>query len=377
MRKTLILAVDRDNDFGEKAGIETPVIGIDACIKAAVALGVSDPEDSDVNGLFAAIKIHNELREEGRDVEVALLCGDKNVGHISDSKVIDQLEETLDKVSPDRVILVGDGAEDEYVYPVVSSRIPIDHVKKVYVKQAPGIESAIYIFGNIIKDSEKKKRFIAPFGYLLLILGLVFVVEGIYAYIVTGEQSYIYTMTWPFIGLILGVVIILYAYDLFNKSMKYFKHTVKSIRSGNIAFTFTAISVALFFAGIGMGAYAVWNVPVNDIFYLVLSFVSNAMWPIVFSIVFRDSGYAVRNYIQSKRVNRSFMVSTIAVVGFAFLLQGSIDVLEAVMGYSYISNMMIVGEFIIGLAFAVSSSLLQSNLSRYFNSLKAVSDAKE
>jgi hypothetical protein len=41
--KTLVLSVDRDNDFGVKAGVVTPVIGIDHCMKAATALAVADP----------------------------------------------------------------------------------------------------------------------------------------------------------------------------------------------------------------------------------------------------------------------------------------------------------------------------------------------
>ena len=131
--KTLVLTVDRDNDFGVKAGVESPLIGIDACREAAMALGMADPEDSDVNGLFAAIKMYNDLKDDGRSVEIALLCGDEKVGHKSDSIIIDQLEIVLDTVKPQRVMLVGDGAEDEFINPIVSSRVPIDSVKKVYV----------------------------------------------------------------------------------------------------------------------------------------------------------------------------------------------------------------------------------------------------
>ena len=159
-KKTLVLAVDRDNDYGVKAGVVTPVIGVDGCTAAAVALGAKDPEDSDVNGLFAAIKMYNEIREDGRDAEIALICGDEKVGHRSDSKVIDELETILDEIKPDRVMLVGDGAEDEYVYPIISSRVPIDSVKKVYVKQAPGLESTLYILSKMIRDPDKKRRFL-------------------------------------------------------------------------------------------------------------------------------------------------------------------------------------------------------------------------
>ena len=195
VKKTLVLAVDRDNDYGVKAGIQTPVIGVESCKAAAVALGAKDPEDSDINGLFAAIQIYNELIEDGKDAEVVLICGDEKVGHKSDSKVIDELESVLESVQPNRVILVGDGAEDEYVYPIISSRVPIDHVKKVYVKQTPGIESAMYILSKMIRDPDKKRRFIAPIGVLLILFGAIFILEGIIAYLSTRDASYIYGQT--------------------------------------------------------------------------------------------------------------------------------------------------------------------------------------
>ena len=110
MTKTLILVVDRDDDFGEKGGVETPVIGIEAAKVAAMSLGVEDPEDSDVNALFAAMNIYNDLIKDNDDVEIALICGDKKVGHRSDSMLISELETVIDIVKPEHAILVGDGA---------------------------------------------------------------------------------------------------------------------------------------------------------------------------------------------------------------------------------------------------------------------------
>ena len=66
----MILVVDRDDDFGEKGGVETPVIGIEAAKVAAMSLGVEDPEDSDVNALFAAMNIYNDLIKDNDDVEI-------------------------------------------------------------------------------------------------------------------------------------------------------------------------------------------------------------------------------------------------------------------------------------------------------------------
>ena len=43
--KLLVICVDRDNDVGEKTGLETPVVGRNACIEAAQKLALEDPED--------------------------------------------------------------------------------------------------------------------------------------------------------------------------------------------------------------------------------------------------------------------------------------------------------------------------------------------
>ena len=85
MKRTLVLAVDRDDDFGVKGRVTTPCIGIEDCLEAANALGIADPEDSDLNALYAAIGTCMELQEEGVDAEVALICGDEKVGHRSDN----------------------------------------------------------------------------------------------------------------------------------------------------------------------------------------------------------------------------------------------------------------------------------------------------
>ena len=43
--KILVLNVDRDDDFGRKAKIKSPIIGIRNNIEAASRFGQSDPED--------------------------------------------------------------------------------------------------------------------------------------------------------------------------------------------------------------------------------------------------------------------------------------------------------------------------------------------
>ncbi|OYT63294.1 hypothetical protein B6U74_07095 [Candidatus Bathyarchaeota archaeon ex4484_205] len=130
--KTLVLAVDRDNDLGEKAGVKAPVIGRDKVVEAANKLALSDPEDSDLNVLFGAVKIKDEY---GDEAEVAVITGDKEVGVISDKEITKQLEEVLDKTKPKDVVVVTDGAEDEFILPIIQSRVPVTHLRRIIVQQ--------------------------------------------------------------------------------------------------------------------------------------------------------------------------------------------------------------------------------------------------
>ena len=45
----LVIAIDRDNDLGRKTGIRSPVLGRESNVKAAIELGLADPEESDTN----------------------------------------------------------------------------------------------------------------------------------------------------------------------------------------------------------------------------------------------------------------------------------------------------------------------------------------
>ena len=76
--KILIICVDRDNDIGEKAGLETPIIGREALVSAATKLALADSEESDINAIFEAVRIYEQLtaREEDAEVEVALIAGE-------------------------------------------------------------------------------------------------------------------------------------------------------------------------------------------------------------------------------------------------------------------------------------------------------------
>lgn len=365
VKKTLILVVDRDNDFGAKGGVKTPLIGIDDALEAVINLGVVDPEDSDINSLFAAINVYKDLAELGADVEIALICGDQKVGHRSDSAIVDELEEIIEKVKPDRAVLVGDGAEDEYVYPIISSRIPIDSVRKVYVKQSPGLEGSLYIFSKMMRDPAKKRRFLAPIGAMLGLISLIYFMIPAYDFYM-GRPVSLYNFSTPFVGLLISLAILLYAFSTIDKLGEFVGGWAGNVKSGNISAVFTLFSILLMTLGIAMGLYIVATMVDNNPISMLMAFISNALWPVIFSILVNDLGMLLNDYITQQKIPRSFMIGTIMVFGTAFIIQGVLDYARNYFGYAVIDMSVVILEVALGVTFAIASSLLQASYKSYF-----------
>jgi len=142
--KILVLCVDRDNDIGVKTGTKTPIIGRTQNLEAASLLAVKDPEESDANAIFGAVKTYDTLQSESADddYQIATITGSELGGVKADKKLRDQLFEVLNGFPASNVVLVTDGFSDEEVIPIVQSRIPIMSIRRVVVRHSESIEES-------------------------------------------------------------------------------------------------------------------------------------------------------------------------------------------------------------------------------------------
>src|SRR6266516_6044110 len=244
--KTLVLCVDRDDDIGAKTGIQGPIVGRDANLAAAMRLGIADPEDSDVNALFSAISIYDGYREENPDAEIATICGDAHVGTVSDIALTRQLDQILRDVRPERVFLVSDGAEDEAFSPIISSRIRVDHVRRVYVRQTPTAESLYYALGRQLKNPKVRRKIVAPLGFVLLLFGAIWlaVPNAAPALVLILAGLYLLMISLPFqsVG------------DVFDKAGRLYARIRDSVASGDLSIFFNVSALLLILVGIFFGA---------------------------------------------------------------------------------------------------------------------------
>lgn len=245
--RALVLAIDRDDDFGRKAGVEGPVIGRDACVNAALKLSLADPEDSDANVVYAAVKLYDELKESGEfdDLEVALITGHPKVGVKSDMELARQLEEVLERFPADGVITVTDGAEDEQIFPIITSKVPIISSHRVVVKQSEGIETTYYIIyrymKEILSDPEVAKVVLGIPGMILLFYGIAKLIGVWYP-----ESVKIISAT------ITGAILLIIGGYFFTKG---FRFNVRETMARQFVFVISVIAGSLIITGGAINAY--------------------------------------------------------------------------------------------------------------------------
>jgi putative membrane protein len=171
---TLVLCVDRDDDIGFKADVASPVVGREACLAAATALALRDPEDSDVNAIFQGIRIYDTLVTRGETAYVAILAGDHMQMLEGDRKIASSLEEVIRTTGATSCILISDGAEDEYVLPIIQSRIPVSSVQRVIVSQMPNLESSYYTIKKLLDDPKVARVLLVPLGLAMLLFATAY-----------------------------------------------------------------------------------------------------------------------------------------------------------------------------------------------------------
>jgi len=166
---TLVACVDRTDDIGQRAGVETPVTGQESVRSLVTEVGLADPEDSSVNSIYETLSIGRNLEAEGEDAVVAVVSGAADSRVSADRNVAQQVQTLVEEHDPDSAIVVIDSVEDERLVPIVESRVRVDSVDRVVVRQARDLESTYYLLKQFLADEELRQTTLVPLGIILLV----------------------------------------------------------------------------------------------------------------------------------------------------------------------------------------------------------------
>lgn len=307
--KTLILCVDRDDDFGVKANITSPIIGRKDNLRAAISLGLKDPEDSDTNSLFAAIQLYDQYRDDGQECEIATLCGNKSVGTKSDRIIGIQLETVLDLTDPNHVLVVSDGAEDEFILPIISSRVKIDSVKRVIIRQQKNIEGTVYFIAKALQDEKIRKNVVIPISLIFLIWGISLFFENAFNYALGAT---LFTM---------GCYLLIRAFNLEEPAILIGKDMKDALQSGKYILAATTL-IAIMVLSIGIfQAYMIIFVENSPSLQSFLEFLETSFIYFISTALIYVLGKTLDTYVRTGIFMRSsvFIIPAVAAAWFIFL----------------------------------------------------------
>ncbi len=329
--KTLILCVDRDDDLGRKAGVQGPVIGRENNLNAAISLALADPEDSDANAIFAAISTYDNLKKEGKDVEIATLTGNENVGIKSDEIISKQLDFVLKNIDVKDIILVSDGSEDEFIIPIITSRKPVKHLRRVIVRQSKNIESTYYIIMKALKDKKFARRILIPVALIFLAYALSALLIMIIRVLSPGWNIIDPgSFALMIITLTLGLYFLERSYGLSEKMQTLIKYLKTSMLEAKVTLGGNIIALFLLIAGLDF-AYMDALSSANILTQILLFFHTFVLW-LVFAVIVREGAKTFDIWIHQGSYNRRFWVGFLSTVSIGIITYSTLDYLLFVMG---------------------------------------------
>ncbi|NPA76075.1 MAG: DUF373 family protein [Euryarchaeota archaeon] len=322
--KTLILTVDRDDDLGRKAKVKGPVIGREGCLDAGVSLALADPEDSDANAIFAAISTYDRLKKDGKDVEVAILTGHESVGMKSDEIITKQFSKVIDEVQPDDIIFVSDGSEDEFIIPIITSRRPIKHLRRVIVRQSKSIESTYYIIMKALKDKKIMRRVMMPIALIFLAYSMASII--IFLIRLSNPSWNLIdpgTFAWTIITLTLGLYFLERAYGIGDRLRGSIRLAKEAMLDAKVTVVGDTLAALIILAGLNFG-YEAAQSSTNLVTQFMLFLHTFILW-FVFAVMVREGGKTFDIWIHRGEYNKRFWIGLLSTLSLGIIIYALLD----------------------------------------------------
>ncbi|MCD6445454.1 DUF373 family protein [Candidatus Bathyarchaeota archaeon] len=375
-KKILILCVDRDDDLGVKAKIETPILGREANLNAAVALALADPEEADANAMFEAVRIHDRLQSRNKPdevFEIATIAGSELGGVSADRKIASEFDELLKSFKADEVILISDGYSDEAVLPLIESRVPVSSVRRIVMRHSESIEETAAIFSRYLKLIIENPRYariaLGLPGLLILLLGILSIFNLLYYY-------------WIAFVFVLSVFMLIKGFGVDKKAQNFYKW-IKEYSPPPLQVLISRFSLIAGTLSMIVGLYLGWvNVTVNvtipqDIAGWIGQFgqisgyfIKGCMDLIIIGVCLTLLGRVIYWYFErnTKLLRNGALI--VMAGWFRQILDGTADVLiNPEMGYEKLMFAIIVGV-LLGIAATLVVIVVQRSYKKFFKKIE-------
>lgn len=304
-----MVCLDRSDDIVRAAGVSPPVVGWEAVRSLVIDVGLDDPEDSSVNCLLEALRVTRELRDGDEEATIAVLTGGGDaVG--AGRAVATQIEELRATVGADSAIVVLDSSEDEQLVPVIESRLPIDSVDRVVVRQARDIESTYYLLKQFLADEELRQTTLVPLGVALL----VFPVLVTYLNPVVAVAS---------ITAVIGLFLLYKGLGIDDYVASIPAGVRDALYSGQVSVVTYVVAAGLALIGAFVGLLGVSNLPSHEgVFVPAMRFAFDSVPWLAMAALAASTGRLLDETIRDEPVPSSYLNLPFGVIALGIVVRG-------------------------------------------------------
>jgi len=376
--RILVLCVDRDDDLGVKAGINTPVLGREENVNAATTLILRDPEEPDANAMFEAVRVYDRLKEEVKEAlgecQIATITGSELGGVGADRKLVSELTDVLKKFPATDVVLVTDGYGDEVILPLVESRVPVTSVRRIVVAHSKSVEETLALFSRYLKILMGNPR------YSRIALGLPGIFLLIFAILALSQIPIQPHHVWIAIFLVFGIFLFVKGFG-FDRTVRDFYNWIREYSPPPLPVQIVSFSAAagvlLVVIGCYQGAfvansYTIQNPPPDPsqwiaiIPRLVGEFISGSIALIVIGICILFSGRMIRWFLErDSRVLRTVVIVVACIFSWRIFYEASQILINPSLEYTNLV-IAIVASIILTVVAVSVTSLLHRKYARFF-----------
>lgn len=301
---TLVLSVDREGGLTDE-----PVVGWEAVRALVTDVGIDDPEDSRVNCLLETLKVARDLRDENEEALVAVVSG-RGDAVASDRAVARSIDDIVANHDIDSAIIVVGSAEGERLIPIIESRIQVDAVDRVVVRQSHDIESTYYVLKQFLADEELRSTLLVPLGAMLLAFPLLlFLAESV-------------AVAVAVVVAVLGVFFLYKGLGIDDLVADLPRAVRDAFYSGQVSLVTYVIGIGLALVGIFAGAIGVSSLDGVGGFLLAMRFIFDAVPWLAAAALAASTGRLLDELLDNEGVRSALLNLPFGVVAVGLVVRG-------------------------------------------------------
>jgi putative membrane protein len=301
---TLVVCVDRGGDLADGE----PVVGRDAIERLVMEVGMTDPETSRVNSFLETLRVADDIEADGEEAIVAVVSGGGD-GVDADRAVARQTDELVDEYAPDSAVVVTDSAEDERLVPIVESRVQVDAVDRVVVRQSHDIESTYYVLKQFLADEELRATVLVPIGAALLAFPVLLLLADSLAVAVSA------------IAAVIGVFLLYKGLGVDDWLAALPGAVRDAFYSGQVSLVTYVVGAGLATVGLFAGAIDISNTAASPVI-MGMRFVFAAVPWLALAALTASTGRLIDEFLDEERVPNAFLNLPFGVVAVGLVVRG-------------------------------------------------------